>query len=348
VEQTELTVTGARSVQMGQWQTNLSQSALTLSPEQVHTLETLLNDRYLPSVRRRFPEQHPEGNLMMHNFSAPAPVVRFDMAPLDSHDGSSHGVYEIEANTAGHSIAMQAGLPIHVYLSAALKKMGITRLGYAVTESRQDQDWDLRLLMDGLKAQGIDVQPVDLMNGVADFTPLWLRSGQEDLDPDGLVMPRFNQCLQWHIDGGGEKSYLFDIDPTAVRLSEVGNLAAYLEQHKAGVVLKEIGGWGTRNVEILARQQPHKKKSITQARLVKQIDRIFEYDDPSRYLLQAFVPPTAVDGGFMMWRVMGVYDAHSDRYRVVGGLWNWRRSLKLHGADDAVFGQIDIPSRLQF
>ena len=157
-------------------------------------------------------------------------------------------------------------------------------------------------------------------------------------------MPRFNQCLQWHIDGGGEKSYLFDIDPTAVRLSEVGNLMAYLEEHTEGVVLKEIGGWGTRNVEILARRQPHKKKSITQAKLVRKIDHIHDFDDPSQYLLQAFVPPAAVDGGFLMWRVMSVYDVHSDSYRVVGGLWNWRRSLKLHGAGDAVFGRIDLPS----
>ena len=73
---------GATPVQMGQWQTNISRSAITLSPDQVAILEGILNEKYLPSVRRRFRQQHPEGNLMMHNFKVTISLSESSWTPF--------------------------------------------------------------------------------------------------------------------------------------------------------------------------------------------------------------------------------------------------------------------------
>lgn len=325
---------------IGQWQTQISREAIQLTAQQVEILQRVLNEQYVPAAQKLFGAMYKTPNFMLANHGVPALTVRFDMAPMVG-DGLP-GVYEVEANTAGFGVLDAVGLPIHEHIASALRAMGIEQLGVGVAPARAVQLEDLMVLADGLQGLGVRIEHVNVANGVPKGMPLWLRAGHEDLHVMGHLLPK---CLNLHYHGGGHKGYLSAMDPTASRVSDLAEpgIEALLDRYDTGLTLKPISEWGTHSVECYARQSPWKKRGTHRERMKNDLLQIIHEGRGEHYITQQFQPPEYVEGGFRIWRVVAVWYP-TIGYQVIGGLWNWRpRSLRIHGAQDAIFGPITLP-----
>ncbi len=347
--------TQSQPLSIGGWETQISDQPVVLAKWQRGRLETVLNQQYLPAVRELFLGKRPQGNRWFAEQNAPAPIVRFDMAPMiDVPDESGKedqvtaaraavglGIWEIEANTAGLGIATKLGLPVAARLFSTLQQSGISRIGYAASESRSNQAGDLQVLMSNLESYGVETVPVNLDGEIPADLPLWLRAGAEDLVAGGSLLSRLPQCLMWHPDGGGSKQYLFDLDPSVTRASDIVNLASVPTRFDTGVVLKPINGWGARDITIHAREQPFKKRSDKAGRLFSTLQRLRAQGADSQYLLQRFAPPQSIGEGFLAWRVLAVWQPKRQAYQIIGGIWNYRKGdIRLHGTPETINGPI--------
>lgn len=326
------------SFQLGKWIVNRSDEVVQLSTDAIAKLERLLNDRYLPFVRPDYTNDYGP-NYSMMVWGIPSPVLRFDMSPIEGN--AAPAIYEVEANPAGFGITEilcgRIGRPfVGPTIAVGLRRLGVARIDSAVAPSRSDQTADHEIFVTALRKADITVESIQIGNPHTG-SPLWMRAGEEDL---GQIAHLRESWLLQHRDGGGNKRYLVAING-ARYLTDYPDAESLFDQHPDGLVLKPWRSWGTHDVFIYAPNKPWKERSDTRSRIAKQFERIAREGRKSEFIVQDFHPPTCHEKNFRIWRVYALWTPEG--YKVIGGLWNERPSLLVHGASDSVYGPILMP-----
>lgn len=334
-------------MKMGPWELIMGDEKVVLTPGQVRTLEETLT-RYIEVATRT----HDYGqNFAMKRWGVPSLVVRFDMAPM--RDDTELGIYEIEANTAGLGFLKLAGIPADRIIAQALQKHGISAIAMAIAESRATQGAELRFFMEDMRRHGLTVTEVSCDEQDLNGTPIWLRAGEED---HAQIRHLEGSSILLYRDGGGHKIYLLDLGGGKL-LSEFSSVDAFFAAYSDGFTIKPWRSWGTKEVFFYVPEQPWKKMGWTEPRARTAIGSILT--DPSeakRFVAQPFFAPGLREEATpsekpgqtgkikrfcRAWRVCAVYTPNG--YRVIGGLWNERTSLRIHGANDTIWGPILVP-----
>lgn len=298
-------------------------------------IEELLNTKYLPAAMRCY-AGYSVPNFWMSHMGAPAIVVRLDMAPRN-------GVYEVEANVAGLGITHSLGIPLANEVRLALIEADIPEVGYGVAHSRLNQREDQYIFMKALSELGVKTyeMPVITLQTVGNMA-LWIRAGEEDL---GSIAPVMRNCVLLHYHGGGHKGYLAELDGTKLLADFlVTGAEECFSYFPDGFTLKPFGGWGTRGVNSWVPHQPWKELGSTKTWMHERITRLLREGLGYDYIVQPFhAPDVADDGSFMIWRLYAVWrGGRGGYYRVVGGCWSKRRSLRNHGASDTIIGPLVV------
>lgn len=297
---------------------------------------------YLRVARRHYRADYPWRNFAIDQWGIPSPIVRLDMPPaLDGFKGT----YEVEANTAGLGImASEMTVPIAERLAALLRSSGLYQLGYGVFDSRTNQAPDLQKFMNSLAAHGIET--IDVGTNTSFKGPVMYRAGQEDIDKGSFGAKHMERSLLLPYDGGGHKGYLEEL-MGAVRLSTFASLEDILEQFPDGFVIKPRAGWGSMNMFSYSPNAPYKRASDTWTRISDRLmPQIINAGEQDNWLVQPFLPPQVVeDEGsktpyFRIWRLTAVWDVEKAGYRLAGGFWSQRKSIKVHGASDTISGPL--------
>lgn len=329
---------------VGEWTVQFAgDNPVTIDSDVRGEIEDLL-ERYVDVAMPMYMADYPTPTLAMTRLGVPAPVVRLDMPPAT--DGF-RGICEVESNVSGLGLAGLLGVQVAEPIARCLLDHDITSVAFGAFGSRGVQGPELRIFMEQMADQGIETTWIDnLFDSAVDQMPLWLRAGNEDL---GLVQPRMGQALLCHYDGGGHKRYLLGLDD-AVVLSDVGpKVNTILERYPEGFALKPVGGWGTREVHILATSGPSRTYSLTSDRMQREIDTIWAAGDQANWLVQVYRSPEVVKrdlpgGGSTrecrIWRCYAVWNG--ERYELVGGFWAQRKSLMVHGASDCIIGPLHV------
>ena len=140
-----------------------------------------------------------------------------------------------------------------------------------------------------------------------------------------------------HRDGGGHKEYLLDLGGAKL-LSEC---EAPFVDFPNGFVVKPVRGWGSKSMWLWTPIKPWKEKGETLSKMCRVVERLHEFGSASDYLVQPFLPPWPDgNGNYRIWRIVAIWTVNG--YKVVGGMWNERRTIKLHGADDTVWGPVRV------
>lgn len=328
---------------IGQWQVNFSDEVVVLGAGLVSALDRLLNEKWLPIVREDYSRAYAP-NLMMTRWGVPSLMVRLDMPPPTAEtalvlpDGDRiPGFYEVEANPAGQGVTAMVADSDNSFIAPivqALTDLGIGEIVYGFAQSRQNQFEDLRIFMDALRGHGIETHMIEEVEGTT-RVPLWLRAGEEDFDE---IDSCFGTCLLLHRDGGGHKQYLRTL--TGAKLVAECDVAI-ARQFPVGFALKPVRGWGSRGVDIWSPLPAFKKGTTGLTKMERRIEAIELSGQQYRYLVQPFLPPQVVERGrFLIWRIFAIFTPSG--YRVVGGAWSSRNSVKVHGASDTVMGLIRV------
>ena len=325
---------------VGAWKTTMSSEVVTITARQAAVLEELLAD-YLRIVQTQYPTDY--GPMFSFGkWGIPSVAVRFDMSPFEGDTASAVAphVYEVEGNTAGLGFSEMLGLDTCQQVAALLDRSGINHIGSFVTACRAPQLDEHELMLQRLERHGITVSRTGLgeTDGLPVDIPVWGRTGEEDAEHFGHLQAR---SLILFRDGGGHKRYLVNRfgatyldNPALTRPDQLKG------DFSNGFVVKPWRSWGTKDVNIWSPDAPYSRKCNW-----KQIDRdvgaiLADSQAKAAHIVQPFSPPTFEDGWYRIWRIFGIWDG--ERYRVTGGLWNDRRSLLVHGANDARFGAIKV------
>lgn len=329
---------------LGDWEVQVSKKAVSIGYRAAGVIEDFLNTKWLPCVRGAKYSKIYRGseNWSTRKYNIPSILVRVDMPPmsLDTMHGQEEflGLYEVEANPAGYGVAWLTGVSLY-QVAASLSDLGIRKVMYGVAPSRRDQLADLQLFMRQMPSwvlnQQMETTEIDISSFSYDpWTPLWLRAGEEDMP---LLGGLYRNCLLFHQDGGGHKGYLCDIG-SAKPLSQCENP---FREFVDGFVLKPFSGWGSQRVQIWTPQKLFKDRGLSLGRMGREIDAIEKENRTSEFLVQPFLRPEVHENRFRIWRIYAVWHP-SGRYKVMGGVWSERPSLRVHGASDTIEGPIVV------
>ncbi len=320
---------GTTRLAMGPWSVTLSDETMHLTRAQTARLEQLLasyRSIVLPQYRAEYGD-----NWCSRICDGPSLVVRIDMQPMA---GEAIGLYEIEANPCLLGTIPRVGIDIAPPVIDAFRIMGVDTIQSFVAPSRLAQKADHEAFLEQLEREGITVrrrQPPDASPAL----PVWPRAGEEDID---LIRPILPGCLIQPRDGGGQKEYLLALGQ-ARRLCTWPRVDAIFDDYPSGFVIKPFRSWGTKNMHVWSPEKPWKPMGWTRTRMKEQLRGLRAAGSDRDYLVQPFYPPEHRGGRrARIWRIYAVLGENG--YRVIGGFWNERRSLRVHGASDACLGAI--------
>lgn len=136
----------------------------------------------------------------------------------------------------------------------------------------------------------------------------------------------------------------------AFRILKIDTLQSYVapsrrpqsadhDAYPTGLVLKPFRSWGTKNMHVCTPLKPWKAMGWTRTRMRDELRRLRAAGRDRDYLVQPFYPPE--HRGKRRARIWRIYAVWTDgAYRLVGGFWNERASLRVHGASDACLGAL--------
>ncbi|HEY4526179.1 MAG TPA: hypothetical protein VJL32_03750 [Candidatus Paceibacterota bacterium] len=273
--------------------------------------------------RREALAMPPTENWASRNWQVPSALVRVDMAPLRGQLGSAHPLYEVEGGPGGLGFihALVGNEPFRV-MAECLHGLGVHAIGWEVAPSRVRFEEELFRGVSALEQHGMEVR-----RGLNHGLPLLLRSGGEDQVP-------YERCMCNYTQGGGDKLALRPFG--AALSSELEDVPGRCWPD--GFVFKPRYGTGASGILIYAAKAPYRRHSDS----MKSMDGCWDraQNSPERWVLQQFSPPEHLpqERLFRIWRIFAVWNGEG--YRVIGGFWNARNSLRLHGATDTVWGPI--------
>lgn len=113
-----------------------------------------------------------------------------------------------------------------------------------------------------------------------------------------------------------------------------------------GFVLKPVWGYGSKDVYIYPRGRYGRMRGRGGTGR-KKICELLSTPKKEEWLVQPFFPPKMVETGiaqraFLIWRIYAIRRNREEPFRLLGGLWNLRPHLKVHGASNTITGPVVI------
>lgn len=294
---------------IGEWRVKVGERR-RVPEDLIHWLEIFLSGKWKEAVIK---DAKDTGMWWrgLREMGIPSPIIRVDMAPNNELD-HQRKIYEIEVRPAGLGIAL-ALLPekSRDQWRRILKRNGCQGL-VKLESSIQD---------DILAAKLLDLPYFEKPPSKKGF--FWIRTKIDDhratiLEEKSLVPIRLD----------GYKGYLLKL-----------NLASLVKEPSGlpwekGFAIKPLQGSKMEGVELWL---PQENPGIsTKARILKRLE------EKVPYLWQPFIFPEEEKQeekkGWTIWRLY--FGWENEKYTFIGGLWNWRPNLRIHGASDAIFGPI--------
>ncbi len=270
-----------------------------------------------------------EGNYWgIRNLRIPSPVIRIDAAPLlssscsNSKEEIKNGIYEVDARPAG---------------------IGVFFLIY--DKNRKEKKWKKwKEVFENVNCQGIinigtSIQDDRIMAQILQLPfypslpsklapPYWVRTNLRE----GLLVKDLEKISLVPISDDGNKAYLLRLGLAKVLTKE--------PDWEKPFVIKPLIGTRCEGVKIY---NPNAKKVngvYTRSQILREIN-----NRTSMLIIQDFIPPLEEEinrrRGWTIWRLFFGWFGEEEKYKYIGGLWNWRpNNMKIHGATDAVFGLI--------
>lgn len=249
--------------------------------------------------------------------STTASLVRLDMSPLG-------GIYEVEL--------APGGLAFWAHFKGGLPAELIQLADFVVLPFRWRFQWE--------KAYRY----------LCEVTGWQLLFSFEELPPEGKV---YASCLKDEVPESFPKDRLITdpwmgkIVPKGRLLTPNDNLKKLLEEFPNGFVLKPSEGWGAKDILIYLPPSKYpkdiRKMGHTQNQVCQVIERVQDGRTRRTWWVQPFWMPELWNGYWRIWRIYAV--RLEAKWKVLGGLWNARPSLLVHGASDAVIGLVEVERR---
>lgn len=296
---------------IGDWEIKVGEPR-QISINTVEKLEKFLTVEWLEAVVEIHKEDPWWG---LEHLGLPSPIVRVDMAPCPADDGDiKNFIYEVEVRPAG------LGLFLSMSPEAGIKEV-LTNCGCQGFINIRSSIQDDYLAAEMLGLPYFKEVPPDLVG------PYWVRTNERE----GEVL-KLERVSLVPIRSDGDKRYLIRLG-MAKEVSHSHDL-----DWDAPFVIKPIVGARMEGVEIYippSLQKSFSRGSSTKNKIIQSIS-----SRSYSYLIQPFIPPQLEgdDGCWSIWRLF--FGFFCGRYRFLGGLWNQRPNLRIHGSSDATFGVI--------
>ncbi len=257
----------------------------------------------------------------------PTILCRIDMAPLSGTEKKiEEKIYEIESQPAGMGITTKLGS-----LDFIVKEMwsSLGQIGINVPSSQRSLKEEDRIF-----AHAMGWKWIESINDISSLPSLlWIRGRGEELSSE--ILQRALSPVTSHPD----KTYLLDMG-LAETIEDVDNLP-----WKEGFVVKPL--YGTECHNVLLWEPEEKKRETSGIHTRTKIQKILNGKE-ERFVVQPFIFPQEEERkgkeGWIIWRIFFAYDP-SGQWRFIGGFWNWRPCLKIHGASDAKVGGLISKSK---
>jgi hypothetical protein len=295
-----------KTIQIGQWHTIVSDRK-----EEFSTGARRQSVAILDQWKHEFPR---EKSWVQNEFGVPSLIVRLDCVVHDDRVS----LFEVEERPAGIGVTSQVNPVFSVRIAEAKKKW--PKFNSLVSPLRKASDDPLWL------------DSVSLDDAMKDETLLLIRAEPEEQEYHQLLSRSVSTLM-----GKGDKSY-----GVGMRLWKKVSPADFNDfPWEIGFCLKPLQGSKCRNVEIW-----HPMGNKTGIGGISTRTRIrTTLESHGHMYLQEFISPMIhpTDNCLkVIYRVFFAYSPDDRAYSVfLGGLWNARPNLKIHGASDTIMGPIE-------
>lgn len=308
---------------IGNLEMTIGNALRTISPEEVKNLEKFLNTRWGPTIEKIMENKDKDEVWGGYKKFGKFLIGRIDMTPdnFGEDNNVEKRIYEIEKRPAGFGIFFH-------YLKTILKRTKEIEIFREVInnfECRGFININTSIPDDRFAAEIFGLPYYQNYQELPNSGFYWVRSNNRTgeickLEPYSLSPIRLD----------GDKQDLVELNlAKRLNLQEIN--------WKEPFVIKPLIGTRGENVEIYI--PPHLQKQIgfrgsTATRIHRKISGTKE-----SYIIQKFIPPLIEEiNGRKECIILRLFFVWREReYQILGGWWNRRPSIKVHGASDAVF-----------
>lgn len=307
-----------------------------ISGASVARLEEFLNDRWRKVWCEGAENIIPNKWGGLKKFGVSSPVIRIDLSPCSAEESEvvERKIYEIEMRPGGLGVLLELyRLYSNIFIFYQTKEKisnalrGLNCAGFVnILSSIKDDEIAAKILELPFYK---DIVPLNFDKGV-----WWVRT---DLRQGEMIkMLEKNSLVPIQMEG-----YKFDL--VELGLAQIMIDESFLDWSR-GFVIKPLQGSRAEDVEIyLPTREAKKVKGVsTKTRILRTIE---SKSSGKAFIVQPYIPPLEekYNGvrGFTIWRV---FFGWSGKYEYIGGLWNWRPTIRVHGASDCAFGPLVMDS----
>jgi hypothetical protein len=306
-------------MKIGEWEMEIGSSRF-INQNLIRKLEKFLSKQWRKAVLEKL-EKIDQPWWSVRYLRIPSPLVRIDMAPTKNEDEDvKNFIYEIEVRPGGLGVTLFLLPPEKV---KKWKEVLRQCKGFITIKSSIQDD---RVAAEILGIPYYEEIPNDLQG------PYWVRSNERSGEITGL---EDISLVPIRLDG--DKTYLVELGMAEMVKEEI------LKDQKVWskpFVVKPLIGSRMEGVEIYIPNSLAENFGKGASTKTKVLDRITQ---STPYIVQKFISPQREKirqmDGWTIWRVFFGY--LDDEYNFIGGLWNWRPNIRVHGASDAVFGILE-------
>ena len=309
---------GTRTLSVGRFTLHFDDEAITIPPRLVGQLEELVNR--VATITTSM-------------------LVRLDMAPWDGRGEAP--LFEVESTPGGLEWARLTALPVPAALPSIADSIMVTDPEWAEADKRLSQitGWKVYDAWKDIPAGA----KVYIADSAAAIPP-----GEFELVTDPYVgkikttLP-ITGCIPFEKHyaaflGHGPGS-LIAVEEVEHKLTASAAFYYFLARYPQGFAIKPDRGGGGRGVYIYAPNHRRDRKSHTM-RVIERALRDTNGTTEKWLAQQYFEPGHDERFGFRIWRIFAFRTSRTAPFQLFGGFWNARPSLKVHGAEDAVYGPV--------
>lgn len=251
---------------------------------------------------------------MLNSYPTTSLIVRLDMSPWDGKDVPP--IYEVETTPGGLMFSFP-NFPWPKVIKLADTAVCLDEEWLPAYQLlAQKTGWTLRRTWDGLGRLYFSGQPNSVPNEVRSrvITDPWC--------------PKSNTI---RITGGEVIT-----EHTSSDFGELRN------QYPTGFVVKPIWSFGSKDVYLYPTKFPFSKWACLKKDLRQVI--IDARNKPGTWMIQPFFPPERefIWNDFRIWRIYAVRTSPNQPFELIGGTWNERPSIKVHGASNTIVGEVRV------
>jgi len=303
---------------IGKWEVNVEEEVKLIPETVLRQLEDFLSNKWREAAMKDIKEVGAWWR-GAEKWGIPSPIIRVDMAPSKLFNSQ---IYEVEVRPAGLGITLTLLTERQSQWREILKDCSCQ--GFIRLDSSVQDDFLAAKLLDLPYFEG-ELPPEELKKG----SLFWIRTRIDD-----PWAPILEERSLTPIRMDGYKGYLVKL-----------NLASLVEDPsdlpwERGFVIKPLQGSRMEEVELWLPQK--RPGTSTRTRIMKRLKDMSEGRTPP-YILQPFIFPEEEEyqgkKGWTIWRPF--FGWWKGKYVFIGGLWNWRSNLRIHGASDIIMGPLE-------